>query len=991
MPTEQRRHMAPFHLPTESESSFFTDELRLRTERQVGILKQGCFPENVDNFSLALGNKSLVSSPLENIKPIGVKVVNQLDNMQPYKLIDQKTSFVDDKLLDETRHFDLPPSRWRDDQDPALQPDSFTKALAFPLDGRRGNLNGTENERELFSSSLPDIFDKKIRLTPNSGVSGELAEKVNRNHADDEPFELTKEVEAQIIGNLLPDDDDLLSGVIDSIGYTTQTNNQDDTDDDIFYTGGGMELEGDDKSKLSEVNGGINNGQTRLNGHLSGENTYGGPPSRTLLVRNIDNSVEDYELKLIFEQYGDICTLYVDRKHHDFVVISYYDVRSAENALKGLQGKPLGHRKLDICYSSPKGYTFEKEINKGTLVLFNLDPSVTNDDLHRIFGSYGEIKEIAREDHHKFIVFYDVRAAEAARHALNRSDISGKITKMERSYSGVTNRSVTQQMSHELERKRFGVCRLGSPSTSPSTCFGSVNMTPIMSTGLENGTIRSSRVQAPTNQFREGRFLDLASIAIKSISSPVGITSAGTQSNHSTHAELSHSLGRMNEHTNGHMNYGFQEISTFPHSLPESQSGLNSVIPYNLGAITPTGTGEAMVSRHIYKGVSGNLNTNSYGHTDALCFSRVGSCPLQSQQLAQDYSYELHRQPSSPMLWPRTRPFINNVPPRPLPQVHGISAPSCMPENIRPVNHHHVGSAPAAHTPNWDRPHGYPREMIEAPGFHPGGASSIGFPGSPRLHELELNNMIPQTGGTFIESMSPAHMGSPSPRQRRHMFHGRSRMIPHQSFDSPGERMRSRRNESSPNQSDDNRQFELDIQRIARGEDTRTTLMIKNIPNKYTSKMLLSAIDETHRGTYDFIYLPIDFKNKCNVGYAFINIISPEQIIPFYKTFNGKRWEKFNSEKVASLAYARIQGKSALIAHFQNSSLMNEDKRCRPIIFHSDGPKAGDQEPFPVGTNVRTRPGRARILSWEENGTRPKRGSETPGYIARDTEPTVVA
>ena len=61
------------------------------------------------------------------------------------------------------------------------------------------------------------------------------------------------------------------------------------------------------------------------------------------------------------------------------------------------------------------------------------------------------------------------------------------------------------------------------------------------------------------------------------------------------------------------------------------------------------------------------------------------------------------------------------------------------------------------------------------------------------------------------------------------------------------------------------------------------------------------------------------------------------------QTFHGKRWEKFNSEKVASLAYARIQGKSALVAHFQNSSLMNEDKRCRPILFHSDGPNAGDQ------------------------------------------------
>lgn len=63
----------------------------------------------------------------------------------------------------------------------------------------------------------------------------------------------------------------------------------------------------------------------------------------------------------------------------------------------------------------------------------------------------------------------------------------------------------------------------------------------------------------------------------------------------------------------------------------------------------------------------------------------------------------------------------------------------------------------------------------------------------------------------------------------------------------------------------------------------------------------------------------------------------------FVQTFNGKKWEKFNSEKVASLAYARIQGRNALIAHFQNSSLMNEEKWCRPMLFHKDGPHAGDQ------------------------------------------------
>ncbi|KZV27199.1 hypothetical protein F511_04652, partial [Dorcoceras hygrometricum] len=118
---------------------------------------------------------------------------------------------------------------------------------------------------------------------------------------------------------------------------------------------------------------------------------------------------------------------------------------------------------------------------------------------------------------------------------------------------------------------------------------------------------------------------------------------------------------------------------------------------------------------------------------------------------------------------------------------------------------------------------------------------------------------------------------------------------------------------------------------------------------RYTSKMLIAAIDETRGVIYDFIYLPIDFKNKCNVGYAFINMVSPLHIITFYKAFNGKKWEKFNSEKVASLAYARIQGLTALVSHFQNSSLMNEDRRCRPIVFKSECPRTGDVEPFPSG------------------------------------------
>lgn len=94
----------------------------------------------------------------------------------------------------------------------------------------------------------------------------------------------------------------------------------------------------------------------------------------------------------------------------------------------------------------------------------------------------------------------------------------------------------------------------------------------------------------------------------------------------------------------------------------------------------------------------------------------------------------------------------------------------------------------------------------------------------------------------------------------------------------------------------------LYLAQVSKGLDKRTTIMIRNIPNKYTQAMLLQEIDASYRGAYDFFYLPIDFKNKCNVGYAFINFMDYRRIVPFFREFNAQRWKNFNSEKVSSLA-----------------------------------------------------------------------------------------
>lgn len=143
-------------------------------------------------------------------------------------------------------------------------------------------------------------------------------------------------------------------------------------------------------------------------------------------------------------------------------------------------------------------------------------------------------------------------------------------------------------------------------------------------------------------------------------------------------------------------------------------------------------------------------------------------------------------------------------------------------------------------------------------------------------------------------------------------------------------------------------EFSLSIEKVASGEDTRTTLMVRNIPNKYTQQMLLAEINVHHHGKYDFFYLPIDFKNKCNMGYAFINFIEAASIVPFYQEFDSQKWTNFNSEKVCAISYARLQGKQAMITRFQNSSLLDKHESYRPLVFHSSGPNRGKPETFPA-------------------------------------------
>ncbi|KUJ19791.1 uncharacterized protein LY89DRAFT_579705 [Mollisia scopiformis] len=142
------------------------------------------------------------------------------------------------------------------------------------------------------------------------------------------------------------------------------------------------------------------------------------------------------------------------------------------------------------------------------------------------------------------------------------------------------------------------------------------------------------------------------------------------------------------------------------------------------------------------------------------------------------------------------------------------------------------------------------------------------------------------------------------------------------------------------------------IERIYNGSDVRTTIMVRNIPNKMNQMELKAFLDQTSRGKYDFMYLRIDFSNGANVGYAFVNYLDPMDIIEFIRARANRRWEDFHSDKVAEVSYATIQGRDCLIQKFRNSSVMLEPEECRPKLFYTEGhPLAGQEEPFPRSDN----------------------------------------
>lgn len=116
------------------------------------------------------------------------------------------------------------------------------------------------------------------------------------------------------------------------------------------------------------------------------------------------------------------------------------------------------------------------------------------------------------------------------------------------------------------------------------------------------------------------------------------------------------------------------------------------------------------------------------------------------------------------------------------------------------------------------------------------------------------------------------------------------------------------------------------------GNAGATTLMVRNIPVRYTQEMLLK--EWPNRGTYDFLYLPICIKKKCNTSFAFINFISSELAREFAQRWHHERLLFFSARKPLDISLADLQGlEKNLLQCMNNKTSRIRNIRFQPAVF----------------------------------------------------------
>ncbi|KAH1226817.1 Protein terminal ear1 [Glycine max] len=218
-------------------------------------------------------------------------------------------------------------------------------------------------------------------------------------------------------------------------------------------------------------------------------------------------------LRAELQAFGDIRALQTEALRHGILTVHFFDLRHAQSAFAAIRSMQLHFHPnpglLSAHYVLPNSNSLPDSHNQGTLVIFNLHPNLSSDQLRRLFQPFGPIKELRDtpwKKNQRFVEFFDIRDAAKALKHMNGKEIDGKQVVIEFSRPGGHTRKFFHHHSKTtVPPLNFNAPRLHSSQKkspgSPSNSTGSIDAE-MGSMSLTGGEVEEqhSSSQGPTRR-----------------------------------------------------------------------------------------------------------------------------------------------------------------------------------------------------------------------------------------------------------------------------------------------------------------------------------------------------------------------------------------------------------------------------------------------------------------------------------------------------------
>ena len=178
-----------------------------------------------------------------------------------------------------------------------------------------------------------------------------------------------------------------------------------------------------------------------------------------VFIKNIPKDVKPREIFEMFNKFGEIISTKIcedeDGNLLGYGYVNYYNLDSAEKAIKELNKKEINGCKLEVTKFQKKNERFQNSIANNSIYIKNIPPEKTIDDIKNIFKKFGNIKwgEI-NEDPNKrkyaILEFDNQEIANKAKEEMNEKNVFNTEIPL-----------YVDLLQKKAERKRYLVSKIG--------------------------------------------------------------------------------------------------------------------------------------------------------------------------------------------------------------------------------------------------------------------------------------------------------------------------------------------------------------------------------------------------------------------------------------------------------------------------------------------------------------------------------------------------